>query len=123
METARTRIELFSNFMKCIKNMHLWEYDSELKLLNSGDENDLFWGNLFLFSDYSACVLEHCNKSKYPLFISNPIGLLWIAVPLWENGKLQSIFLLGPVFLSTLSSAQIDAILKQKKCLPHTETP
>lgn len=109
-----TRLEVFSDLMDCIGSVYLWHYDASMQLLKSNCPQESFWDNIFQTSACSRAAQEHCLHSRLPIMLSDPISLIWIAVPVWETDSLQDIHLLGPVFLSTFAEQQLEYFLDKR---------
>lgn len=109
-----TRIEVFTELMGCMGNLFVWRYDASLRLLDSNCPEAGYWDNIFRTTACSALAVECCARTRYPVLLSDPLGLLWIAAPVWEQDSLQNIFMLGPVFLSTLTESQMEHALDRR---------
>lgn len=117
MERASTKMVDFQDVMSCVENLYVWQYvlDDEggLALEATNCPEEAFWKRVFL-SFFSERVLEAMKNSDTSVFISDDIGIFWIATPEREGGRLQKTWLLGPVFTSDTMAPGVSESLNQK---------
>lgn len=113
MEELYTKLGVFEELVSCIDHLYLWKYSEHLELLETSCEEAECW-NQVLLSVCSEALLEECRRSRNSILISDKIGFLWIATPKWEAEHLQSIYLLGPVFISPNTEAGLAQALSTR---------
>ena len=108
MNGLYTKLDVFTELMGCVGNLYVWHYDNNLKYIESNCPDPRYWDNIFQSATCYSIALDYCRENQLPVLLSNPIGLLWIAVPLRELDALSQVFVLGPVFLSTFVEEQLE---------------
>lgn len=106
MEELYTKIGVFEELVSCIDQLYFWKYNENLELFESSCYEAECW-NQVLLTACSESLLAECRRSRNSILISEKIGFLWIATPKWEEEHLQSIYLLGPVFISPNAEAEL----------------
>lgn len=109
-------ISVFTNLISCINNLYLWHYDANLNLLETTCPDAAYWDNIFQVSNSSTEAFEYCQNNYLPVLVSNHMEVLWIVSPQHESetGNLKNIYILGPLFLSTLTESQMKFAIEQK---------
>lgn len=119
MDRLYTRLQTFSELIGCAGELYLSQYDPQMRLTWSNCSQPEFWDNIFQTTACCGTASAHCASSPLPILLSEPTGMLWIAAGAWENDALQQIYLLGPVFMSVGSEAQIEASLSRRNISPQ----
>lgn len=118
MEKLYTKMEALQEVMSCIENLYIWQYDyakdTGMAFCASNCQDEMFWHEIFM-STFSEAALKACKNSEDSVFLGDNIGILWIATPKWDDGRLRKVWLLGPVVESDLTEMRIMEALKQKQ--------
>ena len=107
------RLALFREMILCCHNFYLWVYDLELDLLESNCPEIELVQNLFRMGDGRQTLLNYAREHAKPIIMSNPFGLMWIAVPYHFDDNRGRVFILGPFFSTDLSERVLSDIRKQ----------
>ena len=89
------KVQLYSDILNCTYPINIWKYDQDL---NPIPNPSLYEGNsadLKLLQIDDLILQDIKNNGKYPLFIENRIGLIFIVVYDYINNPLN-IYVLGP---------------------------
>ena len=118
MERLYTKMEALQEIMSCVENLYVWQYDyaegEGMVLHVSNCREEAFWHDIFK-TRFAKVALKACKDSKDSVFLGDDIGILWIATPGRNGGRLQKVWLLGPVVESDLTEMRITERLKQKQ--------
>lgn len=113
-----TKIEVFSEFLDCA-NISLWHFDGKMQLLTSNTPNPELFSMLLAVGGTKDDILEYCSKSKIPGFTSDSASLLWLAAPKYLDETLTDIYLIGPVFASSISEETLSKALNALHLAPE----
>lgn len=115
METSEieARVELFSNMLLCCHDLYVWQYDSGWHLIRSNCPHEAAVNNLFAMLRGDN-PLREADGNDTPVLMSNEIGMLWVLQPRFEGGELIRSYVLGPLFLDTVSPNNLDAQLARR---------
>lgn len=113
-----TKIEVLSEFLDCA-NITLWHFDGEMRLLSSTASNQELFAMLLAVGGNRENILEYCRQNKLPGFASDSASLLWLAAPKYAEETLTDIYLIGPVFSSTISEGTLAKALHSLHIAPE----
>ena len=99
--------ELLSSQNKCCR----WTYDADGKLLDTNCE-DLILHTIFYNHDSFSYIMDYAQDHENPLILSRPIGLMWASAFQREDGKLKYFHVLGPVFVTEPTIAELEDSLR-----------
>ncbi len=108
MTDKLTRLEILKELLSCVDNLSMWQYNSEMVLLNSNSPQKTFFDTIFAVSQCRQQALEHCRQNSHPVLLTNTIGMAWIALA--DNnsdGVLENIYVIGPVFTANTTEKSI----------------
>lgn len=116
MDTSEldARVELFSSMLLCCHDVYLWQYDSGWHLIKSNCPHEAAVNNLFTLLRGDDSIRQFFNGNDTPVLMSNEIGMLWVLQPRLEGGELVRSYVLGPVFLDTVSPKNLDAQISRR---------
>lgn len=93
------KISFFMELINCNYDLHYWNFDTDFNLLETDWTNDLFSSAFFDFVGFKELILQHLSEgNQYPLVLEAEANLLWIAGFQFENGILNNIHMVGPIF-------------------------
>lgn len=107
------RLDLYQNMILSCHKIFFWSYDSQMNLLSSNCPDSAVIFNLFNMGDTSQILQNYSTDHKAPIVMSNPMGMMWLAVPERDENELHRIHLLGPFFIDSFSQEDISSGLKQ----------
>ena len=85
--------------INCNYDLHYWNFDTDFHLLETDWTNDLFSSAFFDFVGFKELILQQLSEGNhYPLVLEAEANLLWIAGFQFENGILNNIHMIGPIF-------------------------
>lgn len=115
LEHQSEKIQWFMEMTECSGNLYLWQYTLGWKLLESScpAPQEQFWDSMFRLLDGPENIEPMFSQNHYPVIFNAAIDLLWITVPFYEQNILQSYYVLGPVFLSSMSAEELNRALDQ----------
>ncbi len=110
-------IAVFTELIGCINRLYVWRYSSNLTLEDTTCPDASYWDNIFQIASSNTGLYEYCQSNHFPVLISNHMEILWIAAPQHdcEINSLKNIYVLGPLFLSTLTESQMKRAIEQKE--------
>ena len=108
------RFQIFRDLIESINPIYITEFNADYEIIYSNNPNAELFTTLFTFElagaiPYGEELNSVAGEITRPVIFTNPIGMTWIADVYMEDGKLQRIFLLGPVFLDDISIRRIEA--------------
>lgn len=109
------RITLFRDMVACCHNLYLWVYDSSFYLISSNCPEHNAIDGLFVMSCRKGEFEQQLWEQDTPIILSNEIGLMWIMVPLWQDGKLIRTYVLGPFFVDDTPQKSFAKYLDEHK--------
>lgn len=93
------KISFFMELINCNYDLHYWNFDTDFHLLETDWTNDLFSSAFFDFVGFKKLILQQLSEGNhYPLVLEAEANLLWIAGFQFENGILNNIHMIGPIF-------------------------
>ncbi len=93
------KISFFMELINCNYDLHYWNFDTDFHLLETDWTNDLFSSAFFDFVGFKKLILQQLSEGNhYPLVLEAEANLLWIAGFQFENGILNNIHMVGPIF-------------------------
>ena len=112
------RILFFQNMVSCCHNLYLWCYDCAFHLISTNCPEPEAIQNLFLISSQQSDFYSEIAKSDTPLLLASQKDMIWLAIPLLEDGELIRTYILGPLFTDDISAKDIGAQLAQHGMTP-----
>ncbi|RHR33037.1 AraC family transcriptional regulator [Clostridium sp. AF19-22AC] len=119
MEKYRTKLMLFEEMACCCHNFYFWEYNKELELIKSSCQNSEAFNQCFQICFRQADFSDEIFQSPSPIIVSSSIQMMWIAIPYLCSPENFRLHVLGPFFISDVSSHNLDLNLLRKG-LPKT---
>ena len=104
-------LNLFREMVNCHAQVSLWTYDRNCELLESTCPCESMFDKFLAVMGHKEYLSEYAKEHTAPLNLGTAIGLSWLAAFDWQNGELQHIYLLGPVFTTEVSFDSIGQIL------------
>ena len=106
-------IALFQEQIMCGCTVYTWQFDPDIRLLNTNCPYSAIFGEALSLFDSKAVLAEHAKENSEPLILSSPIGLVWAAAMQKDKDELQGIYVLGPVLTSENDVLAMDRSLRQ----------
>jgi len=98
---------LMRELLSCGTHIDLWQYGKDGHLISTTSPH-LVLDRIFENSGNKAYMIEQGSEYTAPLIMGGKLGLMWCAVFQRIEGAVQSIFVLGPVFNSDISTQTIE---------------
>lgn len=113
METVEQNLQLFRDLVICNRELYLWSYDSEMKLV---DTNCISIENYSLFFQIAGFTDLLCvdQNSHNPKILTDAIGVVWLADFEWKEEKLYCVHVLGPTLVDDLPLRNMHQYLEQR---------
>ena len=119
MERLEYNMQLFREMITCTHNIYCSEFDLTYNPVYStaGEEDKWMLAGLFAMGmtdiDKNGGPQEYRDASRMqgvsrPAFCTNTLGMAWISESLLVNGKVEKIYVLGPVFLEDFSLQKVE---------------
>lgn len=106
MELAE-KLELFGNMVLSCHRLYLWTYDLAMRPISTNCPDAALINALFSLEDKRELMLFYSERHTKPIVMSNRYGMMWIAVPEHEGGRLSRVYVLGPFFVDSVSTQTI----------------
>lgn len=90
------RIELLQQQMLCVGPIYTFRYDEDGNLKSSNCPDEVIVNQAFSALGCRDKMLAYSKGTTAPLWISSPIGLEWIAVPVYKEDQCCGFCVLGP---------------------------
>lgn len=101
-------LALFQELLCCGGNVYIWCYDAEGQLLSSNCPDQTLFGQAFSFLGCKERALELGRSGGCAQVVGTSLGLLWGVDYLSEDGALQKMYVIGPVFSHNVSRRDIE---------------
>lgn len=110
LQQQSEKILWFSEMAECAGNLYLWQYSRHWKLVESScpASTEKYWDTVFRTVQGPENIEPKFSRSGYPVIFNAAIDLLWITVPSWERNAISSYYVLGPVFLSSMTAEELN---------------
>ena len=116
MELMKSEVYLNVNrlqeLLTCGLDIWTWYYDSDGNLISTNSPERVF-DKIMEKTGCKAYMLERSVDSPVPVILSAKLGLMWGAASYRQQGKVESIFVIGPVFNTSVSAEAIDLAIEQ----------
>lgn len=110
METvtfSQREIQMFSRMLLELEGIYTWEFGSELTLRNTNCPYPEFWARYFHSSTCDAFLRQHLaaelHMNAFPVILADEENFVWCAIPTFEEGALQEIYMIGPFLTATIA--------------------
>lgn len=103
METRDSKLSAFKDLLSCTGSVYFWKYEKDLSIVESNCPFSSFFHTIFQSNGCSSQALTHFSTHDEPVFLSDQLGLLWIAAAEKVKTSLVHMYVIGPVFTSDLS--------------------
>ncbi len=109
MQFSNQKIEWFTEMAECVGTIYLWEYDGNWSLRTSScpPEDRVYWNEIFRTVDGPTHIGSVIRDATKPVLFSAGVDLTWIAVSSYTSAGRPRYYVLGPVFLSTMSNEEL----------------
>ena len=100
-------LALMEQLLQCGTNISLWKYSSDGHLVWT-NSNHLVLDRIFENTGNKTYMLKCCTQYTAPLVMGGKLGLMWCAVFERRGSIPWAIYVLGPVFNSEISTANLE---------------
>ena len=112
IETVTNNLRLMQELLTCGTNVYLWQYGFDGHLIST-TSNHLVLDKIFSNSGNKEQMIKHAQTQHNPLILGNELGMMWCAVYRNTGNSSNSIYVLGPVFNTEISSKTIDESVRK----------
>ena len=110
--TREDRITAFREMVLCCHNLYLWTFTEHLGLIDSSCPEQELVQSLFAIRQSRDELLAYAGDHREPLLITNPMGLMWVAIPALREGFDPCIYAMGPFFTADRSIERLIAAIR-----------
>lgn len=114
MEIAQ-KLELFQELLGCVGEISLWHLDSQMNLIHTNDKNPQLLILAFSIGGSMDAIRAFFEKSRMPVIVMNGISISWLAAPHFVQDTLVDVYLIGPVFTSSVSEEYLLQRIRELK--------
>ena len=107
LEDIDNRLHFFSELVSYESNCYLWTYSFEGDLVYTNC-SDLMLEKIFQRNGCHAYMMQYAQENVRPLLMSGQLGMMWGAVFEIEDGQLNRIHVLGPVYSQTITNLELE---------------
>lgn len=101
--TTEERVSQFRTQLLCGNPVYLWRYGPGRQVVDTNcPERDIFHEAFCAFGCYER-AWQHLEEDAAPMMLGSPIGLEWAAVGGRLNGRLECLYVLGPILTTDIS--------------------
>ena len=100
-------LALMEQLLQCGTNISLWKYSSDGHLVWT-NSNHLVLDRIFENTGNKTYMFKCCTQYTAPLVMGGELGLMWCAVFERRGSIPWAIYVLGPVFNSEISTANLE---------------
>ncbi len=115
MERISERLSFFQELISCTFNFYLWEYDKDMKLLQSNCPDEKAFETIFSMMNIRSYLLSYAKKDGLPVVFSNDLDMTWITAFEKSGSEVRFFHLLGPVFTDEFSLQNKEKALDARK--------
>ncbi len=101
-------LALFEDLLCCGSNIYLWCYDNEGNLIHSNCPEEGLFHSAFSFLGCRERALQLGQSGAQPQAVGTSLGLIWGIDFIFQKGKLQKMYVMGPVFSHNASLQDIE---------------
>lgn len=112
LQDLDTRMDFFAGMLSCCHALYLWTYDSGGHLFHTNCPHQKA-GTLFTLLQQDSNVAASIGSGVTPIIVSNEIGMTWIVQPLFEDGEMMRLYVLGPLFVQDVAQKALEAQIAQ----------
>lgn len=105
-------MELLAELLRCGGEVYLWCYDATGTLLHSNCPDEIFLNGAFELFGCKRNMLEYAQGHATPMTLGTALGVQWGACFEKADGKLQHVWVIGPVFYQDVSMRGIEQGLR-----------
>ena len=105
------RVALFRDMVSSCYNLYLWTYDCAMHLQESNCPEQDASHTLLMVSLDRPEFLADLASANTPVLVNNQIDMMWLIQPYMENKELLRVYVLGPFFISDVSTQNVEAML------------
>ncbi|MDO4286025.1 MAG: AraC family transcriptional regulator, partial [Eubacteriales bacterium] len=108
-------MQLLQSMLQCSDALCMWRYSPSGELLssNASDETAEVFALAFSLFGCLHRALSHAEEHDSPLIIGTPFGINWSCAFEKEDGRLHTLWVLGPAFYCDISHATLAQSLKR----------
>lgn len=114
-----SKVTFFRDMVACCHNLYLWAYDSGFHLIESNCPNQAVINDLFVMSRRQGKFDSQITEQDTPIILNNEIGLLWMAMPQFEDGDFVRLYVLGPFFVDDILQKNLETHLARLDLNPQ----
>ena len=109
------RMNTLQGMVHAASRLCTWHLDAQMQLLRSNSAHEELFYSLFSLNSCFREIQEHFSGSRYPIIVSDPMGIAWISCADLEEDVLQGYYLLGPFFTMEASEDHIRSLCYRHK--------
>ena len=106
-------IALFQEQIMCGYTVYTWQFDPDIRLLNTNCPHSGIFDEALTLFDCKATLAEQAKASSQPMILSSPIGLVWAAAFQKSEDELQRVYVLGPILTTENDVHAMDRALRE----------
>lgn len=110
--TVEEKVELFQGQLSCEGNLYTWCYDANGQLLHSNCPQEMLFATAFSLLGSKDAAFAHGIEHDEPIQPGTSLGLIWNVAFEKEDGILNKVYVLGPVFSTETSLSGIGKAFK-----------
>ena len=93
------KLRFLHELISCTYRIYLWEFDADLRLLDTNYTSGIRHLSLFRSDGFSRPVRQELDRgNSYPMILETDFGLLWIIAFEYHDLRPARIHMLGPAF-------------------------
>lgn len=100
-------LALMRELLSCGTKIDLWHYSAGGELISTTSEH-LVLDKIFEGTGNKSFLISYARKNRLPVILGADLGMMWCAAVHRVEGKPHSIYVLGPVFHTEISSKTIE---------------
>ncbi len=111
-----TKMELFSELIRCGQKLSFWELTPHLDLIRTTCENSQLYHSILLMDEsFPLLCAQNTLELGRPVLYTNSVGLSWICAAELAGETVCRVYVVGPAFISNISYITLENTLTQKK--------
>ena len=106
------RVAAFREMVLTCHNLYVWTLTENLGLIDSSCPEQELVQSLLAIRQSRGELLVYAENHDKPLLMTNPLGLMWAAIPALKDSYDKRIYVLGPFFTQDRSIEDILAAIR-----------
>lgn len=97
IQELENNMALFREMIRCGSEISTWCFDESGNLLETNSSHRDVFLELMKYFSFQTVLKQHSAQQSYPIWLTMPLGISWIAAFYKPEQQLRRIYMIGPV--------------------------